>query len=220
MKKAHLSLIISIILWAIVTDAWNYSSILFPNMQEDWNGYIYGYLSRIVWAVPFLVLSVKKSRSLWLPAKQLFSWNVDWKSFIGVFLIITIYSMAGMYANHGGFWMNSELLLVRELPKFLIVGFAEEMVYRGWGMNAFASHFKKGKANVLAALYFVVLHFPSYFIHWYLDGTFALSAMLMQTVYVFILGILFGWVFQKNKSIWPTMIIHFWADFSSILFIG
>lgn len=80
--------------------------------------------------------------------------------------------------------------------------------------------YEPSKANVLASLYFAALHIPAYLIHWYLDGVLNLSAMLTQAVSVFILGLIFGWVFQKSKSIWPPMLIHFWYDFSFVLFIG
>lgn len=220
MKKVHVSLIAAVLLWAVVTNAWGYSSMLFSGLPDGWGGYLYGYLSRLVWAAPFLALAVRYSDQLWVSSKTLLSWHVHWKSFLTVFLIISLYTAAGMAANHGGFWMNPEMLLAQELPKFLVVGVTEEMVYRGWGMNAFTFHTTENRVNILSALYFAAVHFPSYFIHWYLDGAFALSAMLTQAVYVVLLGLVFGWVFKKSKSLWPPVLIHFWADFASVLFIG
>lgn len=219
-KRIHISLIISIILWAIITDAWNYSEFFFAGMQDGWNGYIYGYISRLIWAIPFIILVAKYSHCIPVPVKKLFAYKVHWSSFLLVFSAITVYVIVGMIVNHKGLWLNPQILLAQELPKFLVVGFVEEMVYRGWGMNAFSTHMSSSKANLLSSLYFVVLHFPSYFIHWYLDGTFAVSTMLTQAVYVFVLGLVFGWVFKKSQSIWPPMLIHFWSDFASVLFIG
>lgn len=219
-KRIHLSLIGSVILWAAVTNAWNYSDFLFRGMPDGWGGYLYGYLSRLAWSLPFILLIVKNAGRIWLPAKELFALKVHWPSFLLVFAAATGYAVAGMFANHGGIWLNPHILLVQELPKFLVVGFAEETVYRGWGMNAFSRHMSFGRANLSASLYFVVLHFPSYFIHWYLDGTFALFAMLTQAVYVFVLSLIFGWTFKKSQSIWPPMLIHFWCDFASVLLIG
>ena len=219
-KKIHLSMLLSVVLWAIVTDAWGYSSLLFGSMPDGWSGYIYGYLSRLVWAVPFIIFIFRYSAQISVNSRELFLHKIHWKSFLGFFFGITAYAIAGMILNHGGFWLNPDLNILQELPKFLIVGFVEEIVYRGWGMNAFAACMKEKKANIWASLYFVLLHFPSYFIHWYLDGTLALSAMLTQAVYVFVLGLVFGYLFRKSKSILPAAVIHFWSDFSSILFIG
>ena len=208
------------LLWAVLTNAWGYSGLLFQSLPAGWDGYLYGDLSRLVWAAPFLVLCLRNPGPLQVKGTELFRWRLHPRSFFPVMAALTLYSLAGMYANHGGFWLNPKLLLAQELPKFLIVGFAEELVYRGWGMNALAPKVGARRANVLAALYFVALHIPSYFIHWYLDGTFALAAMLTQAGYVFLLGLLFGWMFEKNRSLWPPALIHFWADFSSVLFIG
>lgn len=219
-NRIHLSLIISIVMWAVITDAWNYSAILFPNMQNDWNGYIYGYLSRLIWSLPFVILVIKRSGRVQTPARKLFAFQVHWPSFLLVFTAITGYIIAGMLVNHRGIWLNPQILLIQELPKFLVVGFAEEVVYRGWGMNAFSTHMSLNRANLSASVYFVVLHFPAYFIHWYLDGTFSLSTMLTQAVYVFLLSLVFGWTFKKSQSIWPPMLIHFWSDFASVLFVG
>lgn len=219
-KKIHLTMLLSVVLWAIVTDAWNYSALLIGSMPDDWNRYIYGYFSRLIWAVPFMILIIRYSDQLFVNSRELFLHKIHWKSFLGFFFAITAYALAGMLINHGGFWLNPDLNILQELPKFLIVGLAEETVYRGWGMNAFAACMNERKANVWASLYFVLLHFPSYFIHWYLDGSLAVSAMLTQAVYVFVLGLVFGFLFRKSKSILPAAFVHFWSDFASILFIG
>lgn len=218
--RVHLSLVLSVVLWAVVTNAWGYSQRLFPNLPDGWGGYLYGDISRLVWAAPFVLLVLWRVGAVRVPARELFSWQVHWKSFLIVLGAFTLYTAAAMAVNHGGFWVNTEIRLAQELPKFLIVGFAEESVYRGWGMNAFSAHMGENRANVMAALYFVLLHFPSYFIHWYLDGSLALPAMLSQAVYVFVCGLVFGWVFRKSHSLWPPVLVHFWTDFGSVLFVG
>ncbi len=219
-KKIHISLILSIALWVAVTNAWNYSSLLFGNMANNWDSYIYGYLSRLLWALPFLLLALRHSSQLPISFKKLFSYKINWRPFLILFSVITLYTFLAMFVNHGGLWINPDMILLQELPKFLVVGFAEEMVYRGWGMNAFSSSMSERKANLWSAFYFMLLHFPSYFIHWFLDGSFALSAMLNQAVWVILLGLAFGYVFRKSKSMLPVMLVHFWSDFASVLFVG
>lgn len=218
LKNIHITLVLSVVFWAVVTDAWNYSSFL--ALPDRWGNYLYGYYSRMLWALPFLLLAMKYSSRLSVSFKGLFSSKIHWKSFLLLFFMITAYTVAAMYANHGGFWFHATINPAQELPKFLIVGFAEEMVYRGWGMNALASFMSVKAANICSSLYFVLLHFPSYFIHWFLDGNLALSTMLVQAVYVFVLGLIFGYIFRKSKSLLPSMFLHFWSDFASVLFVG
>lgn len=219
-RNIHLSLMLSILLWTVVTDAWQYSSVLFGNMPDGWGKYLYGFLSRLLWAAPFIFLIYRNTKHISVGMKDLFLHKICWRPTVVILFLITAYAVLGMLVNHGGFWINPDILLAQELPKFLVVGFAEEIVYRGWGMNAFMAFVSARKANILSSVYFVVLHFPSYFIKWYLNGSLAISAMLTQAVYVFVLGLLFGYIFRKNRSIIPSMVIHFWADFSSVLFIG
>lgn len=128
--------------------------------------------------------------------------------------------IAGMFFNHGGFWINSEIYLSQELPKFLMVAFVEETVYRGWGMNAFSAFMSERKANILLTVYFIILHIPSYLIKWYLYGSISIEAMLVQAIYVLIMGLIMGYLFRKSKSLIPSMFIHFWSDFVSVLIIG
>ncbi|GLB28582.1 hypothetical protein LAD12857_05050 [Lacrimispora amygdalina] len=219
-KKVHILLFCAAILWAIVTDAWGYSSLLFGNMDNDWGKSLYGIISRGIWCIPFMFLIVKCDDIIPIGFKDLFSNKCHWKSIIIIFLVNTIYIMAAMYVNHGDFWVNHDIRISQLLLKFLMVCFVEEIVYRGFGMNAFLAFVSERKANLFSAIYFVLLHFPSYFIHWYLDGTFAITAMLTQAVYVLVLGLIFGYLFRKSKSILPPMIIHFWSDFASVMFIG
>jgi len=219
-KKVHISLLCSVILWAVVTDAWGYSSLLFGNMYNNWSQYLYGLVSRGIWSIPFIVLIIKCADDIPANFKELFSHKWHWKSVIIALSAITVYIMVGMFVNHGGFWVNQDVRISQVFLMFLMVGFAEEIVYRGFGMNAFSAFMSERKANLLSSIYFVVLHFPSYFIHWYLDGTFAVTAMLTQAIYVLVMGLIFGYLFRKSKSVLPPMVIHFWADFISVLFIG
>ncbi len=219
-NKIHILLLCSIILWALVTNAWGYSFMLFANKNNNWGEYLYGLVSRGIWSLPFIVLIINCAGSLSVTFKELFLHKWHLKSVIIIFLSITVYIIAAMFATHGGFWMNHDVSISQTLSKFIMVGFVEEIVYRGFGMNAFSTLMSERKANLLSSIYFVVLHFPSYFIHWYLSGTFEVGAMLAQAVSVLLMGLVFGYLFRKSKSILPPMIIHFWSDFASILFIG
>ena len=49
-------LAISVLFWTVITDAWGYSEHLLTGLPNNWNQYIYGYISRLIWAMPFLLL--------------------------------------------------------------------------------------------------------------------------------------------------------------------
>lgn len=213
-------LLVSVLLWAAVSDAWGYSKHLLTNLPNDWNRYIYGYISRLIWAIPFLFLIVKEKHRETIQPEQIFRFHFHWNSFLTVFVFSTTFVLGKMFFNHGGWWINPNIIFLQELSKYLIVGFVEELVYRGFGLNML-SNFSSGRtAIVVSSLFFAALHIPAYFIHWYCDGVFLLTPLISQVITVFIFGLIFGVVFQKSKSIWPVAIIHFWYDFTHVLFIG
>lgn len=145
--------------------------------------------------------------------------KLHYKSILIAWGAITIYMAAGMFALHGGVWMNPDIRIVQVLPKYLIVGFVEEIVYRGWGMNAFSAFMNEKQANRISVLYFVLIHFPAYFIRWYQEGSFNIGGLVSQAVFALVLGLTFGYLFRKSKSILPPMLLHFWTDILSVLFV-
>lgn len=213
-------LIISVLLWTIVSDAWGYSEHLLKNLPNDWNRYIYGYISRLIWAIPFLFLIIRSKQKGSISSKEIFGFHFHWKSFLTVFVLSTMFVLGKMFFNHGGWWINPNIIILQELSKYLIVGFAEELVYRGFGLNMLSSFLSERTAIVVSSLFFAAVHIPAYFIHWYCDGVFLLTELIIQVISGFIFGLIFGMVFRKNRSVWSVAIIHFWYDFIYVLFVG
>ena len=213
-------LTISVLFWTALSDAWGYSEHLFTGLPNAWNQYIYGYISRLIWVMPFLLLIVRDKHNGIISSKEIFGFHFHWKSFLMVFALSTIYVLSRMIFIHGGWWINPNIILGQELSKFLIVGFVEELVYRGFGLNMLSKFASGATANIVSSLFFAAVHIPAYFIHWYCDGMFSLTEMITQAITVFIFGLIFGMMFRKSKSIWSSAIIHFWYDFIFVLFIG
>ncbi len=213
-------LMISVLLWAAVSDAWGYSEHFLTNLPNGWNRYIYGYISRLIWVIPFLILIVRSKRKGSISSKEIFGFHFHWKSFLTVLALSTMFVLGNMVFNHGGWWINPNIIILQELFKYLIVGFVEELVYRGFGLNMLSGFLRERTAIVVSSLFFAAVHIPAYFIHWYCDGVFLLTELITQEISGFLFGLIFGMVFGKNKSIWSVAIIHFWYDFIYVLFVG
>nr|WP_297935269.1 CPBP family intramembrane glutamic endopeptidase [uncultured Lachnoclostridium sp.] len=112
-----------------------------------------------------------------------------------------------MIFNHRGLWINPNFSFLNHFPTFLMVSFAEELVYRGWGLNALSAFVSERKANVVSTIFFIVLHLPAYFIKLFLGSTFPTAAVATQCA--FVLGLLFGYLYRKGKSLWSPMLVHF-----------
>ena len=101
-----------------------------------------------------------------------------------------------------------------------MVAFVEELVYRGWGLNALSAFVSERKANVVSTIFFILLHLPAYFIKLFLGSTFPTAAVATQCTFVLVLGLLFGYLYRKGKSLWSPMLVHFLGDFLGVMLIG
>lgn len=63
-SKAHVPglLILSVLFWAVLSDTWGYSERFFSGLSKDWNPYLYAYISRLIWVLPFLLLVLKEKK--------------------------------------------------------------------------------------------------------------------------------------------------------------
>ncbi|WRS27673.1 CPBP family intramembrane glutamic endopeptidase [Oscillospiraceae bacterium MB08-C2-2] len=218
--KVLLSLVGFLFLWAIVTDAWGYSELLFHAEKGTWEKYIFNLVNRLIWAIPAIVLLRLYKEDLPTKWNELFLNKPHKRPFIIAAAVIILYCFAGMLFSHGGIWLNPQFNCIKDFLKLLMVAFAEELVYRGWGLNALSVFMSKRAANLVSTLFFVLLHLPAYFIKFYLIGTIPLAAMAFQCFFVFILGLLFGYLYNRGRSLWSPMVVHFLADFLSIMVIG
>jgi len=220
LAKIIISQIMFLLLWTIVTNAWGYSQLLFGASTGSWGNHLYNLFSRIVWVAPSIILLQIYKKEIPTTLKNLFSNKPNMKPFIISVAVIVVYHLGAMFYIHGGFWINPELNFFKHLLMFVSVGFVEEMVYRGWGLNAFTKYFSERKANFISNIFFILLHLPAYFIKLYLTGTFPIAAVATQCAFVLVLGLLFGYLYRKGKSLWSPMIVHFLTDFLSVMMIG
>ncbi|MGN1320331.1 MAG: CPBP family intramembrane glutamic endopeptidase [Acutalibacteraceae bacterium] len=216
-KKIVLTLIGFIILWTIITDAWGYSKFIFNNNVGT---YIYGYISRFIWILPAIFLIIRYNNKLKFKKDELFSRPVLNKSLIITITISLVYIVIMMIINHKGFWFNSEIILWLVIIKYIIVGFVEEVVFRGWGYNSLANTMSHKKAMIITTLLFILLHFPSYFIKILRFGTFDFIGIIGQSISSLVWGIVFCILLKKSKTIWNPIIVHTIYDLMYVLLVG
>ncbi len=214
-KKQTLLAVLSmtgfIVLWAIVTDAWNYSAFLSPGHLLTIYKYLYGYLSRIIWMFPAFILIRRFDKNLYWSRKKIFSKPKVEPVFVVFMVLTTIYALALMAINYNSWHVTSENFLLLTI-KFLIVGIAEEMVFRGWGYNLLKKVHSNTVSLIVSALMFVVLHWPAYFIKLLLYGQFSWSGIIPQSMSALFCGLLFAIMFKRSGTLWNPIIAHFYYD--------
>lgn len=212
-----LSLLGFVFLWTVLTDAWGYSARFLP---FDDSSYLYAYLSRLVWAAPAMALIIRYSGSLKISKRELFSQPHFDRPLVLALVLSAVYVVTAMVLTHNGFWFNSQVNPLLEVVKFAVVGFVEEMVFRGWGYNALARVLSDRKAMMISTALFVLLHWPAYFVKLYRFGTFDFAALLTQSLSALLWGIVLCWLLRKGKSLWSPIIAHGLYDLMVVLLIG
>ncbi len=211
-----LSLFGFVLLWAIVTDAWGYSS----HLAISCGSYIYAYFSRAVWVAPAIWLIFRHSAVLHFNGRLAFSRPVWNKQLIIVLVVSLIISFAGMIVTHGGFWLNPSVVIPLEIIKIIMVGFVEETVFRGWGYNALSAIVTNKKAVIYSTVFFVLLHSPAYFVRFYRFGTMDYSTWLIQSFTAAIWSVVCCWLLKKSKTLWNPIIAHIVYDLFTVLLVG
>lgn len=97
------------------------------------------------------------------------------------------------------------------LNTVIMAGLAEEIVFRGLILQEFNKKWTFWKANVVTALLFLVIHYPI----WIYNGTFL---PFDSHIYVFFVGILFGFIFKKTGSLWTVIILHAFHNYVLSIF--
>jgi membrane protease YdiL (CAAX protease family) len=89
---------------------------------------------------------------------------------------------------------------------------AEEILFRGFFLNRLHESLMFWKANVISALLFMLSHWP----YWVSKNGFS-PQVIKDSVNVFLLGCLFGWLMKKTNSLWPAIGAHIANNFLSNL---
>lgn len=94
----------------------------------------------------------------------------------------------------------------------LFVGISEELVFRGWLLNAMEKHAdtqtKKYLILLLNAVMFLLIHFPI----WISSGAFVTNMKSMGFITIMLLSAVFGLSFLKTRNILVPAIAHSFYD--------
>lgn len=88
----------------------------------------------------------------------------------------------------------------------LLVGIAEELMYRGIALHSLLGQFSLRKAILLSALAFSLLHSVNFL------GGLAFQDVLEQLIDTFIFGVAFACLVLRQNNLWPAILLHWQGD--------
>ncbi|NCU31243.1 CPBP family intramembrane metalloprotease [Candidatus Saccharibacteria bacterium] len=178
-----------------------------------------GVLKIVIWLIPAILLIRAYKSRLYLSLEEMFRNRVNWLKLLPVLLLFTIYLVLGVYDIFDGTISIVPGFVWSQLLWVLFVGITEEMVFRGWLLNATIKDASKRKQWAMVAinsLLFLGIHVPIWIFTNQLDIVFSSFSFLS----VIALSFIFSWTFIKTKSIVPAIILHMYWDLLMVLFYG
>lgn len=95
------------------------------------------------------------------------------------------------------------------LSTSLLIGFFEEIPFRGFILQKFQEKWNFWLANLFSSLLFLGIHLPG----WLFLHTFSLN----NVTSIFLLGVIFAVAFYYSKTLWSSIVTHSLNDFLSFV---
>lgn len=173
-----------------------------------------GVIKNLVWTFPAILLVRYFKSDVHITLTEMFSAKVNWIKYLPVFMIFTVYILTGSMLQNSRLGIVSDFG-IDEIIIVLFVGLTEEMVFRGWLLNATIREDKKWPYIIINAIMFLVIHFPK----WIHAGVFISSFTSLQFLELMALSVIFSWTFIKSRNILVPITLHMYWDLLVLMFI-
>jgi len=169
-----------------------------------------------IWTIPvFVYLILTKQKPFdYLKIRKNITKGIVWGIVIGT--IIVIYSILYSYILKGNVYYYFKISIGLWLKAILLVGFSEEVLFRGFILQKMREMSKFWVANVISAVLFVLVHI----IGWIINDQFNSPTIIRSICTILLFGLIQGFVLKKTNSLWTCIIIHSFNNFTSIVIMG
>ncbi len=179
-----------------------------------------GIIKNLVWTVPAAVLITKYKEHCMVSIKDMFTKIKEgWTFYLLFFLLFAVMNFISAWKLTGGISI-AETFGIDDVITVLFVGINEEIVFRGWLLNAAVKENDPPKKQYIAiganALLFLCIHFPI----WISKGEFISSFTSGGFITIIVLSVLFSVVFIKTKNLILPVLLHMFWDLLIFMFIG
>ena len=118
---------------------------------------------------------------------------------------------------------NTQIVSAVNILYFVItmflIGWTEELVFRGLVLNLFLDRFSKTKKGILSAVVLSGVMFGAVHLTNAFHGI-SLQSAAVQAVNAALLGVIFGAVYARSRNIWLVIMFHAMVDFAGLLGSG
>ncbi|MBR6106515.1 MAG: CPBP family intramembrane metalloprotease [Oscillospiraceae bacterium] len=216
--KKHVPLSVLLVYFLLFSGAWTAAELLLKDRLFPENAVLMtlmrdGILKNLIWTLPAVLLVRRYADCMLVRLKEMFTNKIPWGRLLAALAAVTAYLLFSAYRTHGRLAVQPSFGLDKLLI-VLFVGITEEMVFRGWLLNATARHDDDFIAMGINALMFLCIHFPI----WIHDGKFVHTMTHLGFVMIIILSFMFSTVFLKTKNLLAPILLHMLWDLLVFMF--
>ncbi len=209
-RKAFLTYII---IFLLLVTVWYF--LLYPQIEKLKSSYEILFIllwfigKAIFWILPVFIylrfIGIKdfgdflKIRNKWIS-------GVVWGILLSIFWVILRWLLFCVILGHKNISFNIGSFY---LIAGILVGIFEEIPFRGLILQELNEQMKFWSANIISTLIFLVYHIPT----WIYSGQ-GYANLLPNCFIVIFLGLIWGFMFKKTRSIWSVAIFHSLHDLS------
>jgi membrane protease YdiL (CAAX protease family) len=165
-----------------------------------------------VWMLPAMLLVYKFHDTVQIGLKEMFTIKVKWWRYLWVYALLVVWVLLGGFFQPGGL---SFVITLNSLIIVLFVGITEEMVFRGWLLNATAKDMPQWVAIIINAALFLAIHF----LRWIQEGVFISTFTSFNFFGIVVLSIIFSVSFLKSKNVLIPITMHMLYDLMMFVFL-
>ena len=163
-------------------------------------------IKNVLWTLTAILLIKKYKANVRISLEEMFTTKVNWLKFLPVFILFAVYVVGQKYLFTGSIAINEGVNLA-EIIMYLFVGLTEEMVFRGWLLNAMSFNRKAVVPVMINAVMFLLIHFPI----WIQSGILVSVFTSFGFISILVLSVIFSMSFLRSRSILVPILLHaFW----------
>ena len=169
-----------------------------------------GLIKTAVWMLPAMLLVYKFQDTVQIGLKEMFVTKVKWWRYLWVYALLAVWVLLGGLRGGLSFAIAPDTLII-----VLFVGITEEMVFRGWLLNATVKDMPKWLAILINAILFLVIHFPRLI----QEGTLISTFTSFNFIGLMALSAIFSISFLKSKNLFIPITMHMLYDLMAFVFL-
>lgn len=164
------------------------------------------------WTLPVVVYLVWSRQNVfdYLKLQRKALRGIAWGLVIGA--VLAALNLAATYLQKGHVQINVHIGRDLWWKAVILVGFSEEVVFRGFLLAEFAKRTRFWIANLAQAGLFLAIHCPG----WALGGQFVFPGIMRLAGFIFVIAVVLGVVWKKSGSSWGCILIHSINNFCSL----